>query len=274
MKIVGICRFSLLGRGDWKVYQGKPDSEVEAIAAEQARKLFAPERMEQRLAAFEHLTLASLKAQTDQDFSFVVLASELMPKTYRDRLIQLCAAVPQVTLRFFGLIPAGGAQTRAFSELGIALEDTLQFRLDDDDALCADFIRKKRVAVERLVPSPFPFAVSFRTVMFCSRGGNHAGIYHWDAPFLGVGVALHHPTKSIFAFGHFAMARRFTSIIIPGGMALVTHSGLNDTQFDAARIQRQKMVSMVADDARKACATHFPFLTETAKAMIGLPVAI
>ncbi|WCR18530.1 glycosyltransferase [Paracoccus alcaliphilus] len=58
MKIVGICRFSLLGRGDWKVYQGKPDSEVEAIAAEQARKLFAPERMEQRLAAFEHLTLA------------------------------------------------------------------------------------------------------------------------------------------------------------------------------------------------------------------------
>lgn len=273
MQIVGICRFSLLGRGDWRPYRDKPESEVEAIAAEQAKKLFSADRMERRLATFEHITLASLRAQTDQDFVFIVAASQLMPKEYQDRLIEICAAVPQVVLRFFPLTHIGAAQAAVFAELGMTYKDALQFRLDDDDAICVDFIRRKRLTVEKLVPSSFPFSVSFRQVMFSSQGGRNAGVYLWEAPFLGVGVALWHPDKSIFAFGHFALAKRFTSIIIPGGMALVTHSGLNDTLFDARRIKRQNMVRM--DDATVAanCASQFPFLTETGKSIAGLSVA-
>lgn len=45
MRIVGICRYSLLGRGDWHAYRGKTDAEVEAVAKEQAKLLFAKDRM-------------------------------------------------------------------------------------------------------------------------------------------------------------------------------------------------------------------------------------
>ena len=61
------------------------------MATDRAGMLFAPDRMEARFATFEHLTLASLKAQTDGDFTFVVLASSLMPETWQDRLEALCA---------------------------------------------------------------------------------------------------------------------------------------------------------------------------------------
>ena len=270
MNIVGICRFSLLGRGDWKAYRDKSDDEVEAIAAEQAKILFAPERMEKRLATFEHLTLASLRAQTDQDFKFIVAASESMPMKYRRRLLEMCAAVPQVYVRFFELCDIGEAQDKVFAELGISLHDTLQFRLDDDDALSVNFVRKKREAAALLMPSAMPFTISFREFMFCAKGGEHAGVYNMAEPFLGVGVALRHPTKSVYAFGHFALPRRFTGITIPGGSAIVTHSGLNDTPFDLARIRRQKMTRMDETAIRKNCDLHFPFLSSTAKAIVGL----
>ena len=101
MRIVGLCRFSLVGRGDWRATRKKSPAEIGTMATDRAGMLFAPDRMEARFATFEHLTLASLKAQTDGDFTFVVLASSLMPEAWQDRLEALCASVPQVTLRYF-----------------------------------------------------------------------------------------------------------------------------------------------------------------------------
>lgn len=275
MNIVGICRFSLLGRGDWQAYRDKTDEEVWAITAEQAKTIFSPDRMESRLATFEHLTLASVKAQTDQDFKFIVAASELMPMEYRRRLLEMCDGIPQVVLRFFQACHIIEAQAAVFAELNLSMVDTLQFRLDDDDALCVNFVRKKREAVELLMASRTPFAISFREFMFCSKGGEHAGVYLMPEPFLGVGVALRHPSKSIFAFGHFALPRRFTGITIHGGTALVTHNGsLNDSPFDIARIRRQRMSRMDIETIQKNCETHFPFLTDTAKEIAGLQMMV
>lgn len=275
MQIVGICRFSLLGRGDWAAFRNIPQNEVQETARileERKATIFASERLERRFKSFEHLTLASIRAQTDPDFIFLVLASELMPQEYRDRLTALCASVPQVVLRFFPIMNVGEAQQRAFNDLGLNYLNTLQFRLDDDDALCDAYIRRMRQAVGGIVPNAYPFAASFRDVLLCSTGGPHAGIYQWRSPFLGVGAALYHPSSSIFAFGHYAMAERFTAISIPGHMALVTHSGLNDTEMNENRITRQKMVLIDAETATKAVERHFPYLTPEARAVAGLPV--
>ncbi|MBY0137051.1 glycosyltransferase [Paracoccus yeei] len=275
MQIVGICRFSLLGRGDWAAFRtippDKADENAEAVEARKA-SIFAPERLERRFTTFEHLTLASIRAQTDPDFTFVVLASELMPQRYRDRLAALCAAVPQVVLRFFPVIHAGTAQGQVFKELGIDYRQTLQFRLDDDDALCNLYIRRMRQAAGGIVPNAFPFAASFRDVLFCSVGGDHAGVYQWRSPFFSAGVALFHPSASIFGFGHYGMAERFTSISIPGHMSLVTHNGMNDTTLDEGRIRRQKMNLIDDEAATKAVERHFPYLTPEARAVAGLPV--
>lgn len=273
MHVVGICRFSLLGRGDWKAYQGASDAEVAAIADQQAATLFAPDRIERRLATLQHLTLASLQAQTDQDFTLIVLAPETMPAPYKQRLSQICSAVPQVVLRFFPLIHVVDAQKAVLAELGMELKTMVQFRLDDDDAVCTTFVERKRQIASRLVAVCTPLALSFRSVLFCSAGGEQAGIYAWDSPFFSAGAALYHPTRSIFSFGHFALMRRFASIVIPDGMSLATHNGQNDTLFDADRIRRQGFVRMDKAEISKTCASQFPFLTAKGKGMAGLPDA-
>jgi hypothetical protein len=272
MQVVGICRFSLLGRGDWGVYQGVEEAEVKEIAARQSELLFAPSRMESRLATFQHLTLASLQAQTDQDFMFLVVASEDMPDIYRHRLSEICASVPQVVLRFFPLTHVEDAQKILFSDLSLDLKEVLQFRLDDDDALCTTFIQNKREIAELLVQRKLPFSLSYRSVMFCSKGGEFEGIYSWESPFFSAGVALYHPTRSVFSFGHYALSWRFTSVVIADGMSLATHNGHNDTQFNAGRIQRQKFVKMDEDVVRKTCAEQFPFLAAAGKEIAGLPL--
>lgn len=270
VNIVGICRFSLVGRGDWKAYEGKSQAEVEQVAAEQAQRLFTAERMETRLTTFETLTLASIRAQTDPDFRFIVLASDLMPQDYRDRLAQLCAAVPQVVLRFFPVTDVRTAQRAVFRELRIPYPDTLQFRLDDDDCLCADFIDlMRRHTAER--PEPI-LAASMQGVLYCSVGGQNAGTYHWPVAFMSAGAAIRHPSKSIYEFGHFGMGQRFPAVVIPGRLSLVTHTGTNDTRFSAALIQRRGMVAMADPEIQHAVAVNFPFLTDQGRRLAGLPV--
>lgn len=274
MDIVGICRFSLVGRGDWKAYRGKSDAEVAAIAMQQAEHLFTPERMEARLKSFEHLTLASLRAQTDQDFRFLVLASEMMPQHYRDRLEDICARIPQVVLRFFGLSSVGEAQMRVYRELRLKLADTIQFRLDDDDCLCADYIEQLKAHAQPMLDSPEPFAISLGGVLYCATVGNTPATYHWPVRFLAVGLALKHDTKSIFGFGHFALEQRFRSCIIPDRLALVSHSGINDTTFTPEMAKRRGFVLLDEGQIAERLAQNFPFLTARAKVLVGLPRAL
>ncbi len=110
--------------GDWKVYRDKTDDEILPIALKQAEQLFQPERIEARLKTFEHLTLASMQAQTDDDFHFIVLASEMMPQPYREKLEEICSGVPQVTLRFFG----GDAGCRFGAKASLPRTQTVAFR--------------------------------------------------------------------------------------------------------------------------------------------------
>lgn len=271
MRVVGICRFSLVGRGDWKAYQGKSDSEIEAVALEQAARLFTPERMEARLATFEHLTIASLKAQADPEFIFVVLASQLMPQEYRTRLERICASCPQVVLRFFPIMGTGTAQRKVFEELGLNYQEVLQFRLDDDDCVCVDYIKTLKKCAAGMMILPDPFAASFRGVMFSALHGPVAGVYNWQVAFFSAGAALRHPRQTIFAFGHFGLPRRFPSLVIPGRMALVTHMGNNDTDvLNNIRVKKQGMVRMTGDAVRESQKKHFPFLDETGKSIAGI----
>ena len=102
------------------------------------------------------------------------------------------------------------------------------------------------------------FAVSLRGVMYCSVGGQNAGTYHWPVAFMSAGAAIRHPSKSIYEFGHFSMAQRFPSITVPGRLALVTHTGTNDTRLSPALIQRRGMVPMTGPQIQQALAVTFP----------------
>jgi hypothetical protein len=265
MDIAGICRFSLLGRGDWKVYQGKPTDQIEAIAQEQAKNLFAPERIEHRLATFEHITLASMRAQTDQNFHFIVLASEFMPEEYKDKLTSICADVPQVTLRFFPLIGAGAAQKSVFAEIGLPFSRTLQFRLDDDDAVSANYIEKMRIFCAPLAQSGLKFSASFDRVVFAQTADGTG--FMRKLPFMSAGAALLHRQHSIFAFGHFALGKRFTSVSIPSCHSLCSKHETNDS---GGRKRKPEKRPLGRDEMARYVAANFPFLDGVGLSLLGV----
>ena len=270
MGVVGICRFSLVGKGDWKAFQGATPEQVAAATKAQAETLFEPERMEARLKSFDLLTLASLKAQTDQDFRFIVLSSNLMPAEYRRRLKALCQAVPQVVLKFFPEITAPQAQRMVFRELGIPYQDTLQFRLDDDDCLCSDFIALMKEHTAEQMRGEGIFVASVRNVLYSCSGGKSAGVYLWPVEFMSAGAAICHPSKSIYEFGHFGMAERFPKVVIGERMALVTNNGTNDTQFNESVIVKRGMVKQEPIEVGRAVGQYFPFLSREAMQIAGL----
>ena len=178
-------------------------------------------------------------------------------------------------LRFFPVTSVPEAQTQAFKELRIGYPETLQFRLDDDDCLCADYIEVMRTNTAPLVAEPGPFAASLTGVMFSLRGERRPGVYDWPVAYFSAGAALRHPKRSIFQFGHYALPQKFRHVTLPRGMALATHDGTNDTRLPSeARRQRRGMTRMTPAEIRAARERYFPFLTETGARIAGLTAAM
>lgn len=256
LDIVGICRFSLLGRGDWKETGGKSGAELETILAARAEMLFAQSRMEERFSTFQHLTLRSLAAQSDKNFVFLVCASDRMPETYQQRLLDITRTVPQVRVRFFSETDVISAQTEFFKAEGLDLANCVQFRLDDDDCLFRDYVERLRHYAEQTRDNT-AFGFSFSDLIYSALNHPQGGVFHWHCPFLAAGAAIRHPRRSIYGFGHFAIPRRLPSVVVPGFYSLVTHRGNNDTKpvfllphakAAMTRIQDAELTRIVARD--------------------------
>ena len=145
MQVIGLCRFSYPAIGGFQV---EHDS-AEARAA----YLFDPKRMESRFATFETLTLPSLRAQTDDDFTYVIVTGDAMPRKYHERLCDLTADVPQIVIQSHASGQHRKVMKAAINAERLASDEPcLQFRLDDDDAVAVSFVRSLRKMAERAYP--------------------------------------------------------------------------------------------------------------------------
>jgi hypothetical protein len=135
-QVIGICRFSYPALGGFKTEHETPEA--------RARFLYAPERLDERFRLFEAFTLPSLRAQKDQDFTFLVVTGDDLPKDRMDQLRDLTRDIPQV--RITPLPP--GIHRHVLRDAINAVRDrnrwTIQFRHDDDDAINVGFIRECR----------------------------------------------------------------------------------------------------------------------------------
>ena len=134
IQVIGLCRFSYLGEGGFKTLYDRPLTERRAM-------LFDPDRLNARMIWFEHVFLPSLQAQTDPDFTMIVLTSEDLPQPWLDRLRALIGALPQFRLQTMPPLAhrvACADAIKAVVEPGADL--TAQFRLDDDDAVAVEYI--------------------------------------------------------------------------------------------------------------------------------------
>ena len=269
VRILGVCRFSMLGRGDWKAYRNQPDNALEAIYANQSKDLFTPDRLESRLATFEHLTLRSLANQSDADFRFLVVSSDRLPDPYRDRLQQICKGVDQVVLRFLPPTHISDAIHGVARDIGVDLPETVQFRLDDDDCVSRDYIRRLRRHATCLWRNAH-FAVSFPAHFYCISDGPTEGVYNWYSPFFSAGAAIRHSSRTIFDYGHYAIPTRLVAVTDPHFPNIVTHRGDNDTPRHAPEILRKRGMSRASRaDVERAVERHFDYLTDAGMELCG-----
>ena len=87
MQVVGFCRFSYPAEGGFQV-------EHEDIATREAY-LYSAARMDERFRHFETICLPGLKAQTDPDFTFLILVGSSLPAELRARLEAARAQTPE-----------------------------------------------------------------------------------------------------------------------------------------------------------------------------------
>jgi hypothetical protein len=147
LQVLGLCRWS------YPSQTGAFNNTGESLEALQS-ELYAAGRMAVRLFFLEHLVLPSLRAQSDPEFTLVLMMGETLPEPWRSRVLELVQDVPQVKPVF---LPEGQNHMAACTALMRAHRDenadvVVEFRLDDDDAVASDFVAQLRGLYRQLRP--------------------------------------------------------------------------------------------------------------------------
>lgn len=128
VKIVGIMRFSVVTESHKRGYKAVRDLSLEEAIA----TVLDPERVARRMALVEIMPLASLSAQTDNDFALHMLISTELQPQFKERIYELEAALDYLHVIEVGVREDVQAHLRGLVVKG---EPTVTFRLDDDDAV-------------------------------------------------------------------------------------------------------------------------------------------
>ncbi|ROU02658.1 glycosyltransferase [Histidinibacterium lentulum] len=137
LQLLGLCRFSYPALADFQTSHAD-------LAARKAA-LFAPERLDLRLMWFRHILLPAIRAQTDPDFTLLLLLGEDLPEPWRGRLLEAVGEVRQIVPVFRPPMNHRAVCREVLMEARDQDADWVaEFRLDDDDAVAVDFVERAR----------------------------------------------------------------------------------------------------------------------------------
>jgi hypothetical protein len=264
--IYGHIRFSYYGVTDTRL---KPSEDDSALLA-----LYDETRMARRFHLFENLTLPSLIAQTDRNFTTVIMSSDVMPDRFKERLVILAARLPGAVVEFSASRRGDLAFRRFIAEsLAPRMSGTaVHFRLDDDDALAVSYIARLRQISQTLPPSThvsFPSGI----MLFPSGRDEPSGGSMPHQRFLtAIGLATVNSarfTKNPFQMMHSNVWTRWPVVSDPSFPAFIrTQHFANDTAEKQDRIisalQRERFSRRAGRHiaaVEAALASHFPFIT-------------
>ncbi|MFT5065284.1 MAG: hypothetical protein ACI9TA_000897 [Reinekea sp.] len=141
MQAIGLCRFSYPALGGFQIQHETTEDRIAF--------LYATERMEERLRLFEVVALPCLAAQTDPRWEMIIVIGDSLPKHYADRLHDLIAGIPQISIQVHAPRPQREVMKEIFNAARTdPSQPCLQFRYDDDDAVSVDFIERLRGATD------------------------------------------------------------------------------------------------------------------------------
>ncbi|UFM63442.1 putative rhamnosyl transferase [Paracoccus sp. MA] len=261
--IVGICRFSFLGKCDWAETAGQGGN-APALMARRRAMLYAPERLARRFAAFETLCLPSVRAQTDADFRFWILTSPEMPREWLERLRDLCAGLPQIRLIVSDKRETVNALREPLREAADAAgRPVIQFRVDDDDAFSRHHVARIRGHARRFSDLP-AFALSYpQGLVMGSYEGEPISYWRAHQPFLGAGAAvrMRGAGRCIYAYNHFQLPKHFPAFTDIGGLGYLQTRWDEGDSVATIVAKFPKWFQRLDPDAfQQALAEDFPFL--------------
>lgn len=165
IQVLGLCRFSMLAVGDFQT----TGDDLER----NRRILYDPARLDRRMAWFQNLCLPPLLWQTDADFTLVIATGSDLPEPWLGRLRALVAAAPQLRLEL--MAPdrhAAMCRTAIGRHTDLTADVVVQFRMDDDDAVALDYVRRVRAdhrLVRALVTPHHPAVITYTSGLVAER---------------------------------------------------------------------------------------------------------
>ncbi|MFV0384294.1 glycosyltransferase [Paracoccus sp. (in: a-proteobacteria)] len=144
VQMLGLCRYSYVGLRGFQVTHDSYE--------ERRSYLYDPARLARRWFWFSEVALPAWRAQTDPDFTLVVMTGPDLPEPWLSRLRDLCAEIPQLRLE---LVPPmerhlEACRTAIAPHVDPAVEVIGHFRHDDDDAVAIDYIDAARKDFRRV----------------------------------------------------------------------------------------------------------------------------
>jgi len=230
MQVIGLCRFSWPGIGGFQVQHQSLE--------ERTDYLYAPKRLENRFRTFETITLPPLRAQSDPDFTLLIVIGETLPKPWRDRLFDLVSDMPQVIVqeqapgRHRAVMQEAINSVRRFDN-----EPCLQFRMDDDDAVACAYVEKLREAakdVRKLSRKHRFLAIDFNKGFIASPGPEGLRATPTNTTYTTAALALMlkpSENRTVMNFAHAKVAMNMPTVTFSGpDMQIRGHNDYNDSR--------------------------------------------
>ncbi len=230
MQVIGLCRFSYLGLGGFQVNHDTLE--------ERAAFLYAPERLEERFRTFQTMMLPPLKAQTDPDFTFLIVTGDSLPTAAYDRLMDLVADMPQVVIQKHPPRQHRKIMREAINSVRLFDHDLCaQFRMDDDDAVACCYVEKLREAVEdvrEMAQKHRHIAIDFNTGFIARPGRDGLQTTPVNNAYTTAALAIvfrREVSQTVMNFSHFKIGRSMPTVTFTGKDMLIRgHNDYNDSR--------------------------------------------
>ncbi|OWU68711.1 putative rhamnosyl transferase [Marinibacterium profundimaris] len=229
MQVIGLCRFSYPAEGGFQVEHG--------TLKERIAYLYAPERLEERFRTFEAFTLPALRAQTDGDFTLAIVIGEDLAAPFRARLEALVADMPQARILPRPPGPHRQVMQEAINSVRRAKGPSLQFRMDDDDAVAVTYVETLREAardVRGLLRRHRHLAIDFNQGYIARPSAEGIAAAPTQVPYTTAALALmfrEDVPLSVMNFAHAKVGRRMPTVTFSGEDMLVRgHNDFNDSR--------------------------------------------
>ena len=263
--VFGYIRFSFFGRNDTRLSRFVMDED------KRFNLLYDPLRMEERFYFFENITLPSIRGQLEKDFKILLVSSKVMPGEYKKRLNAAVADIPQIEVVYSDAAHITDELNPRIADMtsSITGNKTVHFRLDDDDAICAQMVGllrvNKRFARENEI-------ITFPKGLYLIDHADKPCLMRKFAPYIAIGWAyVNKPgqVRNPYQGQHNVAFKNLPSMVDPRAWAYihVAHQS-SDTKFKQKKRFQEALdedPDFESEKSRAAIdgifAKHFPFFT-------------